>query len=114
MLVPGHIVWMPRFLVQFVREARITCWYSVPSILAGMLEEGRMAQDDYPSLRVILFAGEIFHAPNVARLQAAVPHADCANSMALRKPTWSHGTACGPASMDPNRCPSVFPAPTQQ
>jgi len=78
-LVPGHIVWMPRFLVQFVREARITCWYSVPSILAGMLQEGRMAQHDYPGLRVILFAGEVFPGPNVARLQAAVPHALCAN-----------------------------------
>ena len=78
-LVPGHIVWMPRFLVQFVREARITCWYSVPSILVGMLQEGRMAQHDYPGLRAILFAGEVFPGPNVARLQAAVPHALCAN-----------------------------------
>ena len=42
-LVPDNIVWMPRFLVQFVRESRISCWYSVPSILAGMLQEGRMA-----------------------------------------------------------------------
>ncbi len=78
-LVPGHSVWMPRFLVQFVREARITCWYSVPSILAGMLEEGRMMQHQYPALRVILFAGEVFHNANVARLQAAVPQAVCAN-----------------------------------
>ncbi len=78
-LVPGHIVWMPRFLVQFVREARITCWYSVPSILAGMLQEGRLAQHDYPGLRVILFAGEVFPGPSVARLQAAVPQAVCAN-----------------------------------
>jgi amino acid adenylation domain-containing protein len=78
-LVPGHIVWMPRFLVQFVREARITCWYSVPSILAGMLQEGRLAQHDYPGLRVILFAGEVFPSPKVARLQAAVPQAVCAN-----------------------------------
>jgi amino acid adenylation domain-containing protein len=78
-LVPGHSVWMPRFLVQFVRKARITCWYSVPSILAGMLEEGRMAQDDYLGLRVILFAGEVFRAQDVARLQAAVPQAVCAN-----------------------------------
>jgi amino acid adenylation domain-containing protein len=78
-LVPDHIVWMPRFLVQFVRDARITCWYSVPSILAGMLEEGRMAQHDYPGLRVILFAGEVFHGADVARLQAAVPQAVCAN-----------------------------------
>ncbi len=78
-LVPGQIVWMPRFLVQFVREARITCWYSVPSILAGMLEEGRMAQHDYPGLRVILFAGEVFRGADVTRLQGAVPRAVCAN-----------------------------------
>ncbi|MGA9307368.1 MAG: AMP-binding protein, partial [Candidatus Sulfotelmatobacter sp.] len=78
-LVSGDRVWMPRFLVQFLREASITCWYSVPSILAGMLEEGRLAQHDYPGLRVILFAGEVFRASNVARLQAAVPHAVCAN-----------------------------------
>ncbi len=78
-LVPGHIVWMPRFLVQFVREARITCWYSVPSILTGMLQEGRLAQHDYPDLRLILFAGEVFPGPNVSRLQAAVPQAVCAN-----------------------------------
>jgi amino acid adenylation domain-containing protein len=78
-LVPGHIVWMPRFLVQFVREARITCWYSVPSILAGMLEEGRLAQHDYPGLRLILFAGEVFHGPEVAQLQGTVPQAVCAN-----------------------------------
>ncbi len=74
-----HIVWMPRFLVQFLREARITCWYSVPSILAGMLQEGRLADQDYPALRVILFAGEVFPGPNVARLLAAVPQAVCAN-----------------------------------
>ena len=78
-LVPGHIVWMPRFLVQFVREARITCWYSVPSILAGMLQQGRLAEHEYPGLRVILFAGEVFPGQNVARLQAAVPQALCAN-----------------------------------
>ena len=78
-LVPDHIVWMPRFLVQFVRDARITCWYSVPSILAGMLEEGRMAQHDYPGLRVILFAGEVFRGADVARLVATVPQAVCAN-----------------------------------
>ncbi len=78
-LVPGYIVWMPRFLVQFVRQARITCWYSVPSILAGMLQDGRLAEHDYPGLRVILFAGEVFAGPDVARLQAAIPQAVCAN-----------------------------------
>ncbi len=78
-LVPGQIVWMPRFLVQFLRQSRITCWYSVPSILTGMLQEGKLAEHEFPDLRVILFAGEVFPGPNVARLQAAVPQAVCAN-----------------------------------
>jgi amino acid adenylation domain-containing protein len=78
-LVPDHTVWMPRFLVQFMRQASITCWYSVPSILTGMLQDGRFAKHEYPGLRVILFAGEVFPGPGVARLQAAVPQAVCAN-----------------------------------
>ena len=78
-LVPDHIVWMPRFLAQFVRESRISCWYSVPSILAGMLQRGRMAEHSYPDLRLILFAGEVFPALTLVRLQAAVPNALYAN-----------------------------------
>jgi amino acid adenylation domain-containing protein len=78
-LVSGHIAWMPRFLVQFLREARISCWYSVPSILAGMLQEGRMVSHSYPDLRLILFAGEVFPAPALIQLQAAAPHAECVN-----------------------------------
>jgi amino acid adenylation domain-containing protein len=78
-LVPDHIVWMPRFLVQLLRESRVTCWYSVPSILAGMLRDGRMAAHSFPGLRLILFAGEVFPAPMLAKLQATVPQADCVN-----------------------------------
>jgi amino acid adenylation domain-containing protein len=78
-LVPDQIVWMPRFLTQFVREQRITVWYSVPSILAGMLNDGGFARCNYPDLRLILFAGEVFAGRNVAQLQAIVPHALCAN-----------------------------------
>ena len=78
-LVPEHVVWMPRFLVQFMREARITCWYSVPSILSGMLQKGRLAEHEYIALRLILFAGEVFPATQVQRLQAAFPQAELAN-----------------------------------
>lgn len=78
-LVPEQVVWMPRFLTQFVREQRITVWYSVPSILAGMLNEGGFAQGSYPDLRVILFAGEVFAGRHLARLQGVIPHAQCVN-----------------------------------
>ena len=78
-LVPENIAWMPRFLACFVRESRISCWYSVPSILSAMLEEGRLAESDYPHLRLVLFAGEVFAPPTLARLMTAVPHAQCVN-----------------------------------
>jgi amino acid adenylation domain-containing protein len=74
-LVPENIAWMPRFLAGLVGEAKITCWYSVPSILTAMLEEGRFAASAYPHLRLILFAGEAFAPPALARLMAAVPDA---------------------------------------
>jgi acyl-coenzyme A synthetase/AMP-(fatty) acid ligase len=38
-----------------------------------------MAAHSYPDLRLILFAGEVFPAPTLVRLQAAVPDALCAN-----------------------------------
>ncbi|MFZ1083349.1 MAG: amino acid adenylation domain-containing protein [Terracidiphilus sp.] len=78
-LVPDNIVWMPRFLTQFVSEARISCWYSVPSILSGMLQDGRFSTHAYPDLRLILFAGEVFPSPILARLQAALPAARLVN-----------------------------------
>jgi amino acid adenylation domain-containing protein len=78
-LVPDNIVWMPRFLTQFVSEARISCWYSVPSILSGMLQEGRFSTHSYPALRLVLFAGEVFPSPILARLQAALPVARLIN-----------------------------------
>ncbi len=78
-LVSDDIVWMPRFLTQFVREQHITVWYSVPSILAGMLNDGGFARASYPDLRLILFAGEVFASRNLAALQAVLPHARCCN-----------------------------------
>lgn len=78
-LVPEHIVWMPRFAVQLLRQTRITCWYSVPSVLTGMLQEGGFADGDNACMRLVLFAGEVLASANAARLLAAVPHATCVN-----------------------------------
>jgi amino acid adenylation domain-containing protein len=72
-LVPERSAWFPRFLTEFLAEERITAWYSVPSVLAGMLNEGGLARRAYPALRLVLFAGEVLASPNAAKLQAALP-----------------------------------------
>ena len=78
-IVPEQITWMPRFLTRFVAEAAITAWYSVPTILAAMLNEGHLAGSQCPDLRLVLFAGEALSSRNVGRLLSAVPQAACYN-----------------------------------
>ncbi len=73
-ILPESIVWMPRFLVRFIEEQRITAWYSVPSILAGMLEQHALARAA-GSLRLTLAAGEVLTGATAARWRAAVPGA---------------------------------------
>ena len=59
-LVPDRLSTFPVKLAQFIRDERISIWYSVPSALTLMLERGNFAAHPYPDLRVILFAGEVF------------------------------------------------------
>jgi amino acid adenylation domain-containing protein len=78
-LVPENIAWMPRFLVRYAAEKRVTVWYSVPSILARMLRDGGMRTGTCADLRVVLFAGEVMSGSDLGLLTAAVPGAVCAN-----------------------------------
>ncbi len=73
-LVPGGLGRSPRALVDLVRSAGITVWYSVPSALILMLREGGLDEAPAPShLRAILFAGEPFPIDHVRRLRAWTP-----------------------------------------
>ncbi len=74
-IVGENVVWMPRFLAQFVLDQRITVWYSVPSILAELVKEKKFTEARFTELRLVIFAGEAFSGRHLARLQAAVPGA---------------------------------------
>jgi L-proline---[L-prolyl-carrier protein] ligase len=50
----------PRRLAPWIAEQRITSWYSTPSILRLLVQYGRMDRHQYPALRRVLFAGEVF------------------------------------------------------
>jgi amino acid adenylation domain-containing protein len=74
-LVPPHISVFPIELARFIREHEITVWYSVPSILTMLTEHGSLQQGDLPSLRVLVFAGEVFPTKYLSRLMRLLPHA---------------------------------------
>ena len=50
----------PARLAPWIAEKKITVWYSAPSILSLLAQFGKLDQHDYSSLRLVLFAGEVF------------------------------------------------------
>jgi amino acid adenylation domain-containing protein len=78
-LVPPEASVFPAELRRFVAQERITVWYSVPSVLTQLASRARLSPGDLPSLRAVLFAGEVFPTRYLRQLMSALPHARFAN-----------------------------------
>ena len=52
---------------------RITVWYSVPSVLALLLESGQLTREVLAPIRYLLFAGEVFPIKQLRRLRELLP-----------------------------------------
>jgi amino acid adenylation domain-containing protein len=74
-LVPPEASVLPRELRRFIGEARITVWYSVPSILTALAVRGGVQEGDFPDLRSVIFAGEVFPTRFLRALMERLPHA---------------------------------------
>jgi len=62
---------------QLIAAAGVTVWYSVPTALVRLQE--RRAFEHIASLRMILFAGEVFPVPALRRLMRDVPAPEYVN-----------------------------------
>jgi amino acid adenylation domain-containing protein len=69
-LIPAELAYAPEQLANFVRERRISVWYSVPSALTLMMREGGLLGSPSPALRAVLFAGEPFPITDLRQLAA--------------------------------------------
>jgi amino acid adenylation domain-containing protein len=78
-LVPSQASVFPIEIARFIREQRITVWYSVPSILSALTTRGGMSDGDFPDLRTVLFAGEVFPTKYLRALMQLLPHVRFAN-----------------------------------
>jgi acyl-coenzyme A synthetase/AMP-(fatty) acid ligase len=73
-LIPEEMAYAPGQLVTFLREQRISVWYSVPSALSLMMRQGGLLDGAAPpDLRACVFAGEPFPIRQVATLRKAWP-----------------------------------------
>jgi amino acid adenylation domain-containing protein len=64
----------PGRLAQWIADKKLTVWYSAPSILSLLAQFGKLDQYDYSSLRLVLFAGEVFPIKYLKLLKFLWPH----------------------------------------
>jgi amino acid adenylation domain-containing protein len=63
----------PIRLAPLISEKRITAWYSAPSILSLLAQYGKLEKHEYPALRMVLFAGEVFPIKHLKKLKNLLP-----------------------------------------
>ncbi len=78
-LVPPELSVFPVQIRDFISARGITVWYSVPSILSMLTLRGGLRADEFPKLRTILFAGEVFPTKYLRQLMRLLPHVVFAN-----------------------------------
>jgi amino acid adenylation domain-containing protein len=78
-LIPPELNLLPHKLAQFIRDARLTQWFSVPSVLNLLANFDVVRQDDFPTLRRVLFAGEVLPTPTLIHWMRRLPHASFTN-----------------------------------
>jgi len=72
--IPQRLTMSPKKMVDWLESKSITTWYTVPSILSFLTLRGGLNPERIPTLKRILFAGEVFPLPNLIKLAEALPH----------------------------------------
>src|SRR5262249_52765721 len=73
-LVPAEVNLLPHKLAQFIRDMRLTQWFSVPSLLNFLARYDVVRPNDFPSLRRVLWCGEAIPTPTVIYWMQRLPH----------------------------------------
>src|SRR5579862_5050415 len=72
-LITEDLALFPTSLSSFIENQKITIWYSVPSALMLLLLHGRLTPDRLKSIRILLFAGEVFPMKYLRQLAEVSP-----------------------------------------
>jgi amino acid adenylation domain-containing protein len=78
-LVPPEFNLLPPKLADFIRRTALTQWFSVPSILSYMAKWDVVREGDFPSLRRLLWCGEVFPTSSLAYWMRRLPHVTFTN-----------------------------------
>jgi amino acid adenylation domain-containing protein len=78
-LVPAEAALLPPKLVEFIRKSELTQWFSVPSVLNYLAKFNALRHNDFPSLRRVLWCGEVLPTPALIYWMERLPHARFTN-----------------------------------
>lgn len=78
-LVPAELNLLPNKISEFIRAAELTQWFSVPSLLNYMAKLDVVKPQDFPTLRRLLWCGEVFPTPGLRYWMQRLPHAQFTN-----------------------------------
>ena len=78
-LVPPEINLLPNALAEFIRTSELTQWFSVPSLLSYLAKFDVVQFNDFPTLRRLLWCGEVIPTPALRYWMARLPHVTFTN-----------------------------------
>jgi len=72
-LVPPELGILPNQLAEFIRTSELTQWFSVPSVLHYMAKFDVVRPHDFPTLKRVLWCGEVFPTPGLRYWMRRLP-----------------------------------------
>lgn len=73
-LLAPELSLLPHRLSAYIRDARLTQWFSVPSVLNQMARFDAVRDPDFPELRRLLWCGEKLPTPTLIHWMNRLPH----------------------------------------
>ena len=74
-LLPENTTVFPTKVAEFIEKTKISVWNSVPSALSLLAVHTQLDNYNFSSLRLVLFAGEVFPIKYLRKLKESVPTA---------------------------------------
>jgi len=78
-LVTPELNVLPNKLADFIRDSRLTQWFSVPSVLNYMAKFDVVKPNDFPALKRLLWCGEVLPVPALTYFMKRLPHVSFTN-----------------------------------
>jgi len=77
--VPPEFNLLPQKICAFIEEQQLTQWFSVPSVLNYLFKFDVVPDNGFPSLKRLMWCGEVLPTPTLIYLMEKLPHVEFTN-----------------------------------